>query len=120
MKPTRSVALGLWLLLLTASALLIGQAHYSADLSAFLPRSPSPLQQLLVQQLRTGPSGRLILIGIEGADAATRASLSRALAQSLRSESAFTLIANGEAGSSEREQQLLFAHRYQLSPAVTA
>jgi predicted exporter len=120
MKPARLVALGMWLLLLTASAVLIEHAHYSADLSAFLPRSPSPLQQLLVQQLRTGPSARLILIGIEGADAATRASLSRALAQSLRAESAFTLIANGEAGSSEREQQLLFAHRYQLSPAVTA
>lgn len=111
--------LALWLAALAAAAALVAGARYTADLSAFLPSAPSPAQQLLVDQLREGAVGRVMLIGIEGADAAARAALSRRLAQSLRADARFAYVANGAAGSAERERAVLFAHRYLLSPAVT-
>jgi predicted exporter len=66
--------LALWLAALAAAAGLAVHARYTADLSAFLPRAPSPAQQLLVDQLREGALGRVMLVAIEGADARARAS----------------------------------------------
>src|SRR5690606_3744887 len=91
----------------------------TADLSAFLPRSPTPAQQLLVDQLRDGLASRLILVGIEGADAEARAVISQQMAQQLRDLPAFATIAHGEQATSERDRTYLFEHRYLLSPAVT-
>jgi predicted exporter len=73
---------------------------------------------LLVDQLRDGPLSRLLLIGIEGADATTRARTSRALAQRLRADSTFSMVNNGETPDAERDRRFLFDHRYALSPAV--
>src|ERR1700693_677461 len=99
MSRPRLVNLSLWLLLLALSALVVARARYSADLSAFLPRSPSATQQLLVQQLQDGLASRLILIGIEGADGARRAQASRALATKLRARPAFVSVSEGQAAS---------------------
>jgi predicted exporter len=119
MTRTRPWSLSLWLLLLALSGLVVVRARYSADLSAFLPRSPSATQQLLVQQLRDGLASRLILIGIEGADGATRAQLSHELAMNLRARPEFVSVSNGEAASEERDRKFIFQHRYELSAAVT-
>src|SRR6202167_1118759 len=119
MTRPRLVNLSLWLLLLALSALVVARARYSADLSAFLPRSPSATQQLLVQQLQDGLASRLILIGIDGADAATRAQASRALAAKLRADSEFVSVSNGEDASQDKDRQFVFEHRYQLSALVT-
>jgi predicted exporter len=110
----------LWLLLLALAAVVVARARYSADLSAFLPRAPSASQQLLVQQLRDGLASRLILIGIDGADAATRARVSHSVAAKLRRQPEFVSVSNGEESSQEQDRQLIFRHRYQLSPTVTA
>ena len=119
MTRLRIVSLALWLALAAVAALIIAHTRYSADLSAFLPRSPSASQQLLVQQLQDGLASRLILVGIEGADAATRAQASRALAARLRALSDFVSVSNGEAASEERDREFLYQHRYQLSAALT-
>src|ERR1700680_2800698 len=119
MNSARPIALSLWLLLLAAAIFIVSRAHYVADLSAFLPRSPSATQQLLVQQLQDGLASRLILIGIEGADAASRAQVSRALAAKLRVRSEFVSLSNGEAASQDKDREFVFQHRYQLSAAVT-
>jgi predicted exporter len=119
MTRPRLVNLSLWLLVLALSALVVARARYSADLSAFLPRSPSATQQLLVQQLQDGLASRLILIGVQGADGATRAQLSRQLAASLRARPEFVSVSNGEAESQDRDSEFVFRHRYQLSAAVT-
>ena len=108
----------LWLAALLVCGVLVSRTTFTADLSAFLPRAPTPEQQLLVDQLRDGLVSRLILVGIEGADAATHAGLSKALAASLRSDSQFSTVSNGEADGLQRDQAFLFEHRYQLSPAV--
>lgn len=109
-----------WLAALAAAAGIAATARYTADLSGFLPRSPSPAQQLLVDQLRDGAVGRMMLIAIEGADAGARAAHSRRLAKALRAEARFAYVANGEAAGSVRERELLLEHRYRLSPAVEA
>ena len=114
----RATALGVLFALL--AALLAARAHFSADLSAFLPRNPSPAQRALIQQLRGGPAARLIVAAIGGADAATRARLSLQLAQNLRRSPQFDSIENGDAATIARDRDFLFAHRYVLSPAVTA
>ena len=128
-------------------AVLVARAHFTADMSAFLPKAPTPEQQLLVDQLSDGLVSRLILVGIEststGGDtsgnssagsgagasapagaaaegAAGRAALSRKLAEKLRTDDRFVAVANGESAGLERDQAFLFEHRYQLSPSVNA
>jgi len=115
--PLVLLAWGAWV---AACVLAILQARFTADLSAFLPRDPTPEQALLVQQLRDGPASRLILIGIDGTDAARRAQLSGSLAERLRADPRFTSVQNGTALASTADRDLLLANRYLLSPSVTA
>ncbi|KWH54548.1 MMPL family transporter [Burkholderia cepacia] len=115
----RQRAVLVWLLALVACGIAIGRAHFTADLSAFLPSSPSAGQRVLVDQLRDGIVSRLILVSIEGGDAATRAALSRRVAGTLRADPQFAAVHNGEAANDARDRQFIFDHRYLLSPAVT-
>src|SRR3984957_7932461 len=119
MRPARPLVLGIWLLGVAAVALIVARARFSADLSAFLPRTPSAAQQLLVDQLQNGLAAHLILIGIEGGAAAQRAQAARALDASLSAQSAFLAVNDGDATGEERDRAFVFAHRYALSPAVT-
>jgi predicted exporter len=119
MKRDTALATLLWALGALLAAVIIAHARYSADLSAFLPRQPSAAQRLLVEQLKSGPGARLILMAISGADSATRARLSAQLAQALRADARFASISNGDAAGLERDRDYLFAHRYLLSPQVT-
>jgi predicted exporter len=108
-----------WLVFLLACAVVISRTTFTADLSAFLPRSPSAGQRVLVDQLRDGLVSRLILVGIEGGDPASRATLSRTVAAALRGDAQFASVNNGEPVSEAGDQQFIYAHRYVLSPAVT-
>jgi len=110
----------LWLAFLLACGAIISRTHFTTDLSAFLPRTPTPEQQLLMDQLRDGLASRLILVGIEGADAPTRARLSKQVAQRLRADPAFVTVNNGEPVNKERDRAFLFNNRYLLSPSVTS
>jgi predicted exporter len=62
----------------------------------------------------------VLLVGIDAPDRAIAASLSAELARRLRSAPEFLSVANGDAGSSTRDRELLFSRRYVLSPGVTA
>ncbi|WP_175672445.1 MMPL family transporter [Burkholderia ambifaria] len=115
----RQRAVLVWLLALVACGIAIARANFTADLSAFLPRAPSAGQRVLVDQLRDGIVSRLILVAIDGGDAAARAALSRRIAGTLRADRQFSAINNGEAVNDARDQQFVFDHRYLLSPAVT-
>lgn len=120
MNRRGSVAIALWLAFLLVCVWLVSRASFTADLSAFLPRSPTPEQQLLVDQIKSGAASRLILIGIEGGDPAARARASRNLAAHLRGDPRFPHIANGETLGLARDRQILLENRYLLSPAVNA
>jgi predicted exporter len=120
MSGSRARALILWAACIIIAAVVVVRARYITDLSAFLPDKPTPTQQLLVDQLRDGPASRLILIAIEGADAGTRARLSRALAAALRRDPRFARVENGEPVSEQADREFLFMHRYLLSDEVGA
>ncbi len=77
MMPGRRVIIAVWLMLLLAGCIVITRTEFSSDMSAFLPRSPSPAQQVLVDQLHEGVVSRLILLAIEGAPPDTLAALSK-------------------------------------------
>ncbi len=109
----------LWLAFLLACGALISRTPITTDLSAFLPSKPTVEQQLLMDQLRDGLASRLILVGIEGADAPARARLSKEVARRLRADPSFVSINNGEPVNTERDRAYLFNNRYLLSPAVT-
>jgi predicted exporter len=119
MSARRAWAVAAWLLSLAGAAWVALHARYAADLSAFLPARPTAAQRLLVDQLRDGPGSRLLLIALEGGDIGTRAQLSAALAQALRSDAAFLNVGNGAETTADRDREFLFAHRYLLSEAVT-
>jgi len=120
MKRSRVVRIALWMSAMVFAAIIVARAHYTADLSAFLPRAPSERQRMLVDQLRDGPASRLLLVAIEGGDAAARAQLSMTIARQLRADKAFASVDNGEPVNEERDREFLFEHRYLLSESVTA
>ncbi len=109
----------LWMAFLVSCGAIISRTQITTDLSAFLPRNPTAEQQLLMDQLKDGLASRLILVGIEGADAAARARLSKAVAGGLRADPAFVTVNNGEPVNKERDRAYLFDNRYLLSPLVT-
>jgi len=109
----------LWLSFITACIIISSRSHFTADLSAFLPRNPTQSQQLLLEQIRDGLASRLILVDIEGADAPIRAALSKQIARRLRADPAFVSVNNGEPVNAERDRAFLFNNRYLLSPEVT-
>jgi len=115
---SRRVALGLWVAGLAFCLWTITHARFVADLSAFLPATPTTAQRFLVDQLRDGALSRVMLIGIEGADAAARAGISRSVARALVADPRFASVANGTTSGFARERELLFEHRYALSPNV--
>ena len=116
----RRIAVGLWIAAIAFCAWQVTRADFVADLSSFLPEAPTAQQRLLVDQLREGAISRVMLVGIEGSDAATRARLSQGLAARLRSDARFASVANGAGSGFERERDLLLAYRYALSRTVGA
>ncbi|MCZ7566327.1 MAG: MMPL family transporter [Burkholderiales bacterium] len=112
--------LAIWLAAVAACLwILLARTSVTADLTAFLPRAATPAQELLMGQLRDGVASRLVLIALEGADAPALAASSRTLARRLRDSGAFGYVANGESTAARKDRDVLFAHRYVLSPAVT-
>lgn len=115
----RALVLLVWALVLLGGALQIARTQFSADLSAFLPKSPDARQQVLIEQLQSGVASRTLMLGIEGgASAEQRAAVSRAVAKSMRESRLFDLIQNGDTGDWSEAGTWVFAHRYQLSPGV--
>lgn len=108
----------LWLLTMLGCGVLVLKTPISAELTLFAPRA-DPVAELLLEQMRSGPATRLILMGLAGGDEAQRAETSRRLADGLRATPWFSRIANGAEGLPEAELQALFAQRYRLSPAIT-
>jgi len=119
MRPARALVLGTWLLGVAAVALIVAQARFSADLSAFLPRLPTAAQRLLVDQLQNGLAAHLILVGIEGGEATERARVATSMTAQLGTQSSFVSVNDGENSIEQRDRSFVFDHRYLLSTAVT-
>ena len=107
-----------WLAFVAACIAIISRATVTTDISAFLPRSPTAEQRVLVEQLREGVVSRLMLIGIEGGSEESLARASRQLAAGLRAAADFVAVENGEDTGAARDRDFLWQNRYLLSPAV--
>lgn len=118
MSPRR-LPVALWLAFVAICITIVARTEISTDLGAFLPGSPTPAQQVLVDELREGVVSRLILVGIEGADQKARALLSARLAQALQHADEFAYVANGASDRFQADGAFLLRHRYLLSDAVT-
>ncbi len=120
MKKLLQPVVGVWLLFLLVCAVLVYRAQFTADMSAFLPREPSPRQQILIEQIGEGFASKALIVGLEGAPPQVLAQLSGSMARTLRTGKDFVSVSNGQAMASEKDQALLFAHRYLLTPALTS
>ena len=119
MMSRRARIVALWSIGMVASLWMVVHARYITDLSAFLPAKPTPMQKLLVDQLRDGPASRLLVIALEHGDPKTRATISETMAQRLREDPTFSSVDNGASLTAERDRSFIFDHRYLLSDAVT-
>lgn len=123
----RRLRWSVWFATLLVFIVIAWRASYTSDLSAFLPDAPTPSQRLLVDQLRSGPVSRLLLLGIEGtgdsagaAGAPDRARLSKALAEALRGAPDIGAVSNGALSGDRDADKALFEHRYLLGDAASA
>ena len=114
-----ALAATIWILCAAAVITIVARARYSTDLSAFLPRRATPMQQLLVEQLHEGPAARLIIAAISGGDAEARSEVSQHMADALRAHPSFLAIDNGDPAQLQHDRDFLFEHRYLLSPRLT-
>ena len=120
MKIKQYGTTGIWLAFIASCVFIISRTEFNADMSAFLPRSPTPTQKILVDQLRDGVVSRLILISVDKAPAPVLAQLSKSMAAQLRGDSELVAINNGENIGLDKDFDLLWRNRYLLSDAVTA
>ena len=90
------------------------------DMAAFLPAGRTEASRFMLRELQGGTAASLILAGIEGADAADLARISKSMAGSLDQSGLFTLVSNGQHALDGPDEQFLFDHRYLLSPGTTA
>ena len=119
MNLRKHVAVVVWLVFVAACVLVINRSRFTADMSAFMPRNPTPSQKIMVDQLRDGVVSRLILIGVEGGPAPVLAQLSKNMAAQLRTSPELAAVNNGEQVGMEKDFDLLWRNRYLLSDAVT-
>jgi len=89
------------------------------DLSGFLPRHASSAQRLLIDQMRDGVGGRVILLAISGDSPEQRARISQLLAERLQHSGLFSLVANGMP-LPPAQMEWLMEHRYLLTPDLSA
>jgi predicted exporter len=90
------------------------------DLSFFQPGVPSRISELAIDQVRSGPASRVILVGISGGASSDLARLSRSLVQGLSASNQFRRVANGANQLDEASLRFLFENRYLLGPALDA
>jgi predicted exporter len=116
--PRRTTIL-IWIALFVATSFFVSRLRIDTDMAAFLPRSASPAQRVLVDQFRNGVVSRLVLIAIEGVPTARSAAISRRLAERLRGNTDFVTVENGEASGFQRDRDFLWSNRYLLSDRTT-
>lgn len=118
MTLRRYLTLVVWLGFLAACVLVISRSTFNADMSAFLPKSPTPQQKVMVDQLRDGVVSRLILVGLDGATVPELARISQSMRARLSADPELVMVSNGERVGFERDFELLWRNRYLLSDAV--
>ncbi|THI86058.1 MAG: hypothetical protein CAF41_009090 [Nitrospira sp. CG24A] len=113
------VTLLIWCLVLGFGAWFVAaRAQVETELSRLLPDGATPTERLLLTELRTGATGRLILLALEGEGADRVAEANKQLATWMRNSGSFHYVGNGEQAWTKEERERLFQNRYMLSPGV--
>jgi predicted exporter len=105
----------LWLAALLLSMVQLARTPLNLDLSGFLPSHAHPTQRLLIDQMRDGVGGRLILLAITGDTPEQRARISQQLAERMQRSGQFSLVANGTP-LPPAQLEWLMERRYLLTP----
>ena len=116
--PFALFALALWVVVLVAAG-AYAQRHLAVrnDLRLFLPEPATPVERLLLEGIGEGPATRVLVAALEGAPPEQLADASRALADALRGDQAFLLVANGDFALDAFPDELL-PYRFLLSPTL--
>lgn len=115
----RWLAPSLWLLVTLAGLWFVTtRLAVHSELGDLLPEGSTTTQRLLLTQIRTGLSGRLILLALEGGTSDELSASSKALGEKLRANPRLGFVGNGAQAWSKAEQDLLFRYRYLLSRHV--
>lgn len=110
----------LWLMVMACGGWFIAnRLSVHNELGDLLPEGSTITQQVLLTQVRTGLSGRLLLLALEGAPPDELAGLSKQLGEALRANNRLGFVGNGAQTWSKEEQALLLRSRYLLSRTVT-
>ena len=117
---SRAAAILLWLASIVALTLFVAGLRINTDMTAFLPRTTSPAQRVLVEQLRDGVVSHLVLIAVEGVPPDRLTAISKRLAARLRDHGDFSGVENGEQSGFEHDRDFLWSHRYLLSDRIDA
>jgi predicted exporter len=116
----RRAVLGIWLSLVVLAVGVTARVPIRADMTAFLPSSSSPAQQVLTDQVNNGASSRIVLLAIDGAPPAVLAALSKAFAAALRHDDSLTDVTNGDDASLSALRDFFWQNRYLLAGDVSA
>lgn len=119
MKKLLHPAVGLWLVFSLICGFVVSRSQFTADMSAFLPRDPSPRQQVLIDQISEGFASRALIVGVEGVAEPVLSQISQLMGAQLKAGPEFSSVSNGQTDSSDKDQAFLFNNRYLLSPTVT-
>jgi len=104
-----------WLLLVIAGSTALRGTPVTHDLTQFLPAGATQQQQLAASLVRSGPTSRLILIGLENASPEELAETSQRMAGILMESGLFSQVGNGAQIDLDR-LDLEFRYRYLLDP----
>jgi len=107
-----------WLLLVLAGGTSLRSTQVAHDLTQFLPAGATQQQQLAASLVRSGPTSRLILIGLENASTEELADTSRRMAGILMAGGLFSQVNNGAQVDIDR-LDLEFRYRYLLDPGTS-
>lgn len=79
-----------------ALTVLVTRLQLGFDLSAFFPKKTNLTHDVLIEQVRTGPASRLLVIGIGGAPTERVTDVARDVQLALSEDPAFISVSNGE------------------------
>lgn len=118
----KSFIVGLVARVILVSALFIAvwalftQFKVTTDLGVFLPETKTATEEILVKQLGTGATSKLLFVSISGASELQLREVNKSLAQILRNSVLFARVLNGEHDLNEADRDLIFRYRYLVAP----
>jgi predicted exporter len=109
----------IWTLLMVCGVWLVAsRVAVHSELGDLLPEGTTTTQRLLLTQVRSGVTGRLLLLAIEGGNLDDLTQASKQFGERLSASGHFAYVANGAQVLPPQERNILFQSRYLLSRQI--